>query len=66
MSSNDMMPGVVSLSHGWGHVGARGVQLGIACDQPGQSANDPTDERLMDGVSCNAALNGVPLTVARA
>jgi len=58
----DMMPGVVSLPHGFGH-GRQGVQLLIAQAQPGISANDLTDERLRDAVSGNAALNGVPVQV---
>ncbi|MDZ7890117.1 MAG: molybdopterin oxidoreductase family protein [Pseudomonas sp.] len=64
-SSSDMMPGVVSLPHGWGHV-RQGVQLAIARAQPGASANDLTDERLLDGLSGNAALNGVPVEVLSA
>ncbi|MGH8418758.1 MAG: molybdopterin oxidoreductase family protein [Pseudomonas sp.] len=65
MGSSDMMPGVVSLPHGWGHA-RPGVQMDIARGQPGVSANDLTDERQMDAVSGNAVLNGVPVTVAAA
>jgi anaerobic selenocysteine-containing dehydrogenase len=61
----DMMPGVVSLPHGYGH-GRQGVRLQIAHGQPGVSANDLTDERLRDQVSGNAALNGVPVHVEAA
>ncbi|MEG0862705.1 MAG: molybdopterin-dependent oxidoreductase, partial [Pseudomonas sp.] len=46
----DMMPGVVSLPHGFGHARA-GVQMDIARNQPGASANDLTDERQRDAVS---------------
>ena len=60
-----MMPGVVSLPHGYGH-GRQGAQLQVASAQPGVSANDLTDERLRDGVSGNAALNGVPVQVEAA
>lgn len=63
--SDDMMPGVVSLPHGWGH-GRPGVQMAIASAQPGASANDLTDERHLDTLSGNAALNGVPVVVAAA
>jgi len=63
--SDDMMPGVVSLPHGWGH-GRPGVQMAIASAQPGASANDLTDERHLDVLSGNAALNGVPVVVAAA
>ncbi|MEX5493338.1 molybdopterin oxidoreductase family protein [Pseudomonas asgharzadehiana] len=65
MASLDMMPGVVSLPHGWGH-GRPGVQMSIASGQPGASANDLTDERQLDELSGNAALNGVPVQVAAA
>jgi len=63
--SPDMMKGVVSLPHGWGHA-RPGVQMSIASEQPGSSANDLTDERQMDELSGNAALNGVPVTVVAA
>jgi hypothetical protein len=37
------------------------------CQRPaGVSANDLTDERQLDELSGNAALNGVPVTVAAA
>ncbi|RRV06788.1 molybdopterin oxidoreductase family protein [Pseudomonas sp. v388] len=65
LGSADMMPGVASLPHGWGH-GRSGVQLDIANAQPGVSANDLTDERVLDAVSGNAALNGVPIRVSAA
>ena len=61
----DMMPGVVSLPHGFGH-SRQGVHMKIAKAQPGVSANDLTDERLRDQVSGNAALNGVPVQVEAA
>ena len=61
-ASEALMPGVVSLPHGWGHA-RRGGQLAIAGAQPGVSANDLTDECLRDGLSGNAALNGVPVEV---
>ncbi|MCU1736254.1 MULTISPECIES: molybdopterin oxidoreductase family protein [Pseudomonas] len=65
LASLEMMPGVVSLPHGWGHA-RPGVRMGIASGQPGSSANDLTDERHLDMLSGNAALNGVPVTVAAA
>ncbi len=65
LASTDMMPGVVSLPHGWGH-GRSGVQMNVAQARPGESANDLTDERQLDAVSGNAALNGVPVTIVAA
>ena len=64
-ASDEMMPGVVSLPHGWGHA-RPGVQMAIASSQPGASANDLTDERQLDALSGNAALNGVPVQVEAA
>ena len=61
-ASEDMMPGVVSLPHGYGHAAA-GHGLRNAARVPGVSINDLTDPELLD-VSGNAALNGVPVTVA--
>jgi anaerobic selenocysteine-containing dehydrogenase len=65
LASLDMMKGVVSLPHGWGHA-RPGVQMTIASGQPGSSANDLTDECQLDELSGNAALNGVPVTVVAA
>lgn len=59
----DMMPGVVSLPHGYGHQGMETLRNAVSV--PGVSVNDLTDPQLLD-VSGNAALNGVPVTVAAA
>ncbi len=63
-SSDEMMQGVVSLPHGWGHH-REGTRLGIASAHAGRSSNDLTDETFLD-ISGNAALNGVSVTVERA
>ena len=62
--ADDMMPGVVSLPHGFGHRGP-GIQLRVAArdDHAGASMNDLTDEREVDALSGTAVLNGVPVTV---
>ena len=57
-----MMPGVVSLPHGWGHANAN-VQLRVARAHPGASVNDLTDDRSLDTLSGNASLSGVPVDV---
>lgn len=64
-ASDEVMAGVVSLPHGWGHA-RPGVQMEIARAQPGASANDLTDERELDVPSGNAVLNGVPVEVVAA
>jgi anaerobic selenocysteine-containing dehydrogenase len=61
--SDDMMPGVVSLPHGWGH-DRLGVRLRIAGRTVGASINDVTDGAAIDPVSGNAAFSGLPVQVA--
>ena len=58
-----MKPGVVSLPHGWGHH-RPGTRLATAAAHAGASLNDVTDEQRIDALSGNAALSGVPVTVA--
>lgn len=60
--TGDMMPGVVSLPHGFGH-GREGVKLGVAANHAGVSVNDLTDDQLIDELSGNAAFSGVPVTL---
>ena len=61
-ASEDMMPGVVSLPHGFGH-NREGIRMGIAQQHAGVSCNDITDELALDALSGNAAVNGVEVTV---
>jgi anaerobic selenocysteine-containing dehydrogenase len=63
-ATDDMMPGVVSLPHGFGH-GRVGSRMGRAAEVVGVSINDLTDPELLD-ISGNAALSGVPVTVTSA
>jgi anaerobic selenocysteine-containing dehydrogenase len=60
--SDEMMPGVVSVPHGWGHTRG-GVQLQVATARPGQSINDILDPALIDELSGTAALFGQPVDV---
>ena len=64
-ATEDIMPGVVSMPHGWGH-DRPGVRMGIAEAHAGVSCNDVTDELALDALSGNAAVNGVPVEVAPA
>ncbi|MFZ5757534.1 MAG: molybdopterin oxidoreductase family protein [Pseudomonadota bacterium] len=58
-----IMPGVVSVPHGFGH-DRDGVQLSVAREMAaGASMNDVTDERLFDPLTGMAIINGVPVTV---
>ena len=63
--SDEVMPGVASLPHGWGH-GLPGVRLTVAQANAGVSSNDLADEEIIDPLSGNAVLNSIPITVARA
>ena len=63
-ASDDMMPGVVSLPHGYGHR-QPGVRMRRAVELPGASMNDLTDPSVLDA-SGNAVLSGVPVTVTPA
>ncbi len=63
--TDEMMPGVVSLPHGWGH-NLPGTRLSTAQQHPGVSINDLTDELLVDALTGNAAFSGVPVRVVRA
>ncbi len=59
--TDEIMPGVVSIPHGWGH-DAPGVRMRVAADHAGVNSNllAPTE---VDPVSGNAVLNGIPVVV---
>jgi len=60
--SDEMAPGVVSLPHGWGHAPSARWQK-VAGQTPGVSANDWTDESVVEGIVGQSILNGVPVQV---
>jgi anaerobic selenocysteine-containing dehydrogenase len=60
--SDDMMPGVVSIPHGWGH-DRPGNQLEVAQQHPGQSINDLTDNQAIDTLCGTAAFSATAVTV---
>ena len=60
-----VMPGVVSLPHGWGH-DMDGVRTEVARANAGVNSNVLADEDLMDPLSGNAVLNGIPVEVSPA
>jgi anaerobic selenocysteine-containing dehydrogenase len=62
--SDSVIPGVVSMPHGWGHARA-GVRLAVATAHGGVSVNDITSETHLDTLSGNAAFNGLPVTLHR-
>jgi anaerobic selenocysteine-containing dehydrogenase len=63
--TDTMMPGVVSVPHGWGH-GRRGIQLRVAASVPGESVNDVIDSARIDELSGTSALTGQPVEVTPA
>jgi anaerobic selenocysteine-containing dehydrogenase len=60
-----IMPGVVSIPHGWGH-DAPGVRLRVAVEHAGVNSNVLADEAAVDPLSGNAILNGIPVEIAPA
>jgi anaerobic selenocysteine-containing dehydrogenase len=62
-TTEDIMPGVVSIPHGWGH-GAEGVRMGVASTHAGVNSNVLADESMVEPLSGNAVLNGIPVEVS--
>lgn len=60
-----VMPGVVSLPHGWGH-DADGARLSVAAEHAGVNSNVLADTELFDPISGTAVLNGIPVEVSPA
>ncbi len=63
--SDKIMPGVVSIPHGYGH-GRAGVKLDTATNHAGASINDLTDERVLDELTGNAAFSNVKVRLESA
>lgn len=61
--TDGVRPGVVSLPHGWGH-DRPGTRLSHAAADPGVNVNQLLDGSLLDPLSGNAVLNGVPVELA--
>lgn len=60
--SSDMMPGVVSLPHGWGH-DTQDAAMEVAAAHPGVNVNVLSDDQALDVPSGNAALNGIAVVL---
>ena len=63
--TDEVMPGVVSLPHGWGHDDPDG-RMAVAGAHAGTNSNLLADETLVDAISGNAVLNGIPVSLAPA
>ncbi len=59
-----IMPGVVSIPHGWGHTLSM-TKTRIASEHAGVNTNILSDEVEVDPLSGNAVLNGIPVTVEK-
>jgi anaerobic selenocysteine-containing dehydrogenase len=60
-----IMPGVVSIPHGWGH-GAPGSRMAVAAAHAGVNSNVLADELEVEPLSGNAILSGIPVEVGPA
>jgi anaerobic selenocysteine-containing dehydrogenase len=63
--SDDMMPGVISVPHGWGH-NKEGARLTVAEQRPGANLNELFDASQFDPLSGNAVLSGIPVAICSA
>ena len=61
--TEDIMPGVVSIPHGWGH-DREGSALGVAAAHAGANSNILADDERVEAVTGNAVLNGIPVELA--
>jgi anaerobic selenocysteine-containing dehydrogenase len=62
LGSEDLMPGVACLPHGFGH-GREGTRMARANAVAGESYNDLSDPQRLEGGCGNAALSGLPIRV---
>ncbi len=61
-TTEDIMPGVVSLPHGYGHATVKDT-MRIAGATPGPNVNALTDDLYVEPVLGTAVLNGVPVSI---
>jgi anaerobic selenocysteine-containing dehydrogenase len=61
----DIMPGVVSLPHGWGH-DQPGTRLRVANERHGVNINRLMSNLAIDPLSGNATLNAIPVEITLA
>lgn len=63
--TDSIMDGVISIPHGWGH-DTEGIRLDVASANAGVNSNFLSDENVLDALSGNAVLNGIPVEVVAA
>ena len=62
--SEEIMPGTISIPHGWGH-NRSGIRMSIAQEHAGVSFNDLADEKLVDELSGVSVINAIPIQVKK-
>jgi len=62
--TDEMMPGVVSLPHGWGHDRA-GTRMGVAATKPGANLNQLMNEERRDPLSGTSVLSGTEVRMEK-
>lgn len=62
--TDDIMPGVASIPHGYGH-GLKGTKMDVAGQNEGVNSNLLSYEKRLDAVSGTAVLNGIPIAVRK-
>jgi anaerobic selenocysteine-containing dehydrogenase len=62
--TDDIMQGVVSVPHGWGH-NHGDTQLSVASVRPGVNVNILLDDGFVDKLTGTSVLNGVPVQVEK-
>lgn len=62
---DDLRPGVVAMSHGYGHAGARGLK--VASNKPGSNCNKllPTGSKTYEPLSFMSWMSGVPVKIEK-
>ena len=66
VADEDLRPGVVAMTHGWGHAGNK--RMNVASNHPGINVNAilPTGPGSFDPLSNMSFMTGIPVTVAQA
>jgi len=62
-TSNDIMQGVVSIPHGWGH-NYKNIKMEISQNNAGVSINDLTDTKRVDELTGNADFSGTKVRIS--
>jgi len=62
--TSDIIPGTISIPHGWGHSG-KGIQLEVAQRNQGVNVNELMDHDRLDPLSYNMAFNGQPVEIRK-